>query len=134
MYKRQVFHIWIFNYIGNFIGAAGLSLLFVASGASHQILTEFYKSFFMDKISIHPSELILRGILCNFLVCLAVWTGTRMKSESGKILVIAGIITTFVICGFEHCIACLLYTSHWHRIPYSHGLCLPSGLFRRQDE
>ena len=59
----------------------------------------------MHKISIHPSELILRGILCNFLVCLAVWTGTRMKSESGKILVIAGIITTFVICGFEHCIA-----------------------------
>ena len=102
---RDVLRIWLFNYIGNFIGAAGLSLLFVASGASRPILTEFYNSFFMDKISISPSELILRGILCNFLVCLAVWTGTRMKSESGKIIVIAGIITTFVICGFEHCIA-----------------------------
>lgn len=102
---RDALRVWIFNYIGNFIGAAGLSVLFIASGASRELLTDFYNSFFTSKITISPVELILRGILCNFLVCLAVWTGTRMKSESGKILIITGIITTFVICGFEHCIA-----------------------------
>lgn len=50
-------------------------------------------------------ELLLRGILCNFLVCLAVFTGTRMKTESGKLIVMFCIIMTFVIAGFEHCIA-----------------------------
>ena len=76
----------------------------------------------MDKISISPSELILRGILCNFLVCIAVWTDTRMKSESGKILVIAGIITTFVICGFEHCIANMFYIPTGLLIMREYGL------------
>ena len=49
--------------------------------------------------------MVLRGILCNFLVCLAVWVGAKMKSESGKLIIIFCLIMTFVESGFEHSIA-----------------------------
>ena len=39
------------------------------------------------------------------MVCLAVWTATRMKSESGKLIVMFCVIMTFVVSGFEHCVA-----------------------------
>lgn len=101
----DVIKVWIVSYIGNFIGAFILSAMFVASNASKQILTDYYNSFINAKLSATPVELLLRGILCNFMVCLAVWTGTRMKSESGKIIVMAAVIMTFVAAGFEHCVA-----------------------------
>lgn len=97
--------VWIVSYIGNFIGAFTFSALFVASGASRQIMTDYYNSFIFTKLSATPMELLLRGILCNFMVCLAVWTATRMKSESGKLIVMFCVIMTFVVSGFEHCVA-----------------------------
>ena len=39
------------------------------------------------------------------LVCLAVWCGTKMKSESGKLIMIFWCIYVFMICGFEHSVA-----------------------------
>lgn len=101
----DVIKIWIVSYIGNFVGAFIFSFIFVESGASKQILIDYYNSFIFTKLSLTPMELLLRGILCNFMVCLAVWTGTRMKSESGKLVVMFCVIMAFVIAGFEHCIA-----------------------------
>lgn len=97
--------VWIISYIGNFVGVFIFSVLLVESGASKQLLIDYYNSFIQTKLAIAPMELLLRGILCNFLVCLAVFTGTRMKTESGKLIVMFCIIMTFVIAGFEHCIA-----------------------------
>lgn len=97
--------VWVVSYIGNFVGAFVLSAIFVGSGASKGIMIDYYNSFIPAKISVPAMELFLRGILCNFMVCLAVWTGTRMKSESGKLIVMFCVIMTFVVSGFEHCIA-----------------------------
>lgn len=102
---RDLIKVWVISYIGNFIGAFLLSAIFVGSGASKQILIDYYNSFINGKLTASPLELLLRGILCNFMVCLAVWTGTRMKSESGKLVVMFCVIMTFVVAGFEHCIA-----------------------------
>ena len=77
----------------------------MASGASRGVLTEYYESFIFAKLELTPIELLLRGVLCNFLVCLAVWIGVRMKTESGKIMVMSLVIMAFVTTGFEHCIA-----------------------------
>lgn len=96
---------WLVSYIGNFVGAFFLSFLFVKSGASHQILVDYYNSFLAAKLSAPPMQLFLRGVLCNFCVCLAVLTGTRMKSESGKLIVMFCVIMAFVVSGFEHCVA-----------------------------
>lgn len=97
--------VWVVSYIGNFVGAFILSAIFVASGASKQIMIDYFNTFMDNKLSIPPMELFLRGVLCNFMVCLAVWTGVRMKSESGKLIVMFCVIMAFVVSGFEHCIA-----------------------------
>lgn len=97
--------VWLFSYLGNFIGAVFLSAIFVASGASRGALTKYYESIIFSKLELTPMELLLRGVLCNFLVCLAVWIGVRMTTESGKIMVMSLVIMTFVTTGFEHCIA-----------------------------
>lgn len=102
---KELGKVWIFSYLGNFIGAFLLSAIFVASGASRGILTEYYESFVFSKLELTSLELLLRGVMCNFLVCLAVWIGVRMKSESGKIMVMSMVIMAFVVTGFEHCIA-----------------------------
>lgn len=102
---RDVLKVWLFSYIGNFTGALLLGVLFVGSGASNDILTDYYNGIIMAKLTAAPVQLLLRGILCNFLVCLAIWVSMRMKTESGKLIVIFCVIMTFVIAGFEHCIA-----------------------------
>ena len=101
----DVLRVWVISYIGNFIGAFVFSAIFVGSGASKGIMTEYYNSFIMAKLEIAPMQLVLRGVLCNFMVCLAVLAGTRMKSESGKLIVMSCVIMAFVVAGFEHCIA-----------------------------
>ena len=53
--------------------------------------------------------LLLRGVLCNFLVCIGVFAGFRLQSETAKALVIALAITTFVLTGLEHSIANMAY-------------------------
>ena len=79
--------------------------MFVYSKASHAIMVDYYNSFIYSKISAGVPELLLRGILCNFLVCMAVLVGTKLKSESGKLIIMFCIIMSFVVAGFEHCIA-----------------------------
>ena len=90
---RDLIKVWVVSYIGNFAGAFILSGLFVYSKASHAIMVDYYNSF------------LVRGILCNFLVCMAVLVGTKLKTESGKLIIMFCIIMAFVVAGFEHCIA-----------------------------
>lgn len=101
----QAARVWIMSYIGNFIGAFLIAFLFVKSGASMPAMKEYVNSFIMGKLELSWIQLLLRGILCNFMVCLAVLTGTRMKTESGKLTVMILSIAAFVITGFEHSIA-----------------------------
>lgn len=69
---------WVISYIGNFVGSFILGGLFVWSNASHQILVDYYRSFIYTKLDATPMELFIRGVLCNFLVCLAVYTGMKL--------------------------------------------------------
>ena len=58
-----------------------------------------------SKISLDPVSAVARGILCNVLVCLAVWLCMGARSVTDKILAIVFPITAFVACGFEHSVA-----------------------------
>ena len=51
------------------------------------------------------SALFARGILCNWLVCLALWMAMRVSSESAKCIVIAWCLLAFIAAGFEHSVA-----------------------------
>ena len=57
------------------------------------------------KVNIPFLEAVVRGILCNALVCLAVWLSFAAHHVSGKVLAIVFPISAFVALGFEHCIA-----------------------------
>lgn len=97
--------VWVLSYIGNFIGAFVLGGLVVLSGSAREILTTYYEAIIPGKLELDPLTLFIRGILCNYLVCLAVFVGKKMETEIGKLVVMFCVITTFVIAGFEHCIA-----------------------------
>lgn len=68
------------------------------------------------KAALAPGEAFARGVLCNALVCLAVWLAMGGRSVTDKILAILFPITAFVAMGFEHSIA------NWFFLP--HGLLL----------
>jgi formate/nitrite transporter len=57
------------------------------------------------KIALDPVSAVARGILCNVLVCLAVWLCMGARSVADKILAILFPISAFVACGFEHSVA-----------------------------
>jgi len=52
---------------------------------------------------------LLRGVLCNFLVCIAVWMSLAAQSVPGKLAAMYLPIFTFVLCGFEHSVANMFY-------------------------
>lgn len=51
------------------------------------------------------SELFFRGILCNWLVCLALWMSSRAKSEAAKLVLIWWCLFAFIASGYEHSVA-----------------------------
>ena len=97
--------VWVYSYIGNFIGAFLLGGMVVMSGCVKGILTNYYEAIITGKLELDPLTFFIRGILCNYLVCLAVFVGKKMETEIGKLVVMFCVITAFVITGFEHCIA-----------------------------
>lgn len=97
--------IWLVSYVGNFVGCFIFIFIFAKSGASIPILAEYLSHIIMTKLELTPIQLVLRGVLCNFMVCLAVLAASKMKTESGKLIVMFCIIAAFIIAGFEHCIA-----------------------------
>lgn len=95
--------VWLVSYIGNFVGCLILALIFVGAGASGT--QDYFAGFIGNKLSIPVTQMFLRAVLCNFFVCLGVLCGIKLKSESGKFLMIVMCISGFVVSGFEHCIA-----------------------------
>ena len=57
------------------------------------------------KLALPPVEAFARGVLCNILVCLAVWLSLAARDVAGKILAILWPITAFVTLGLEHSVA-----------------------------
>ncbi|NME84203.1 formate/nitrite transporter family protein [Clostridium sp. SM-530-WT-3G] len=100
-----VLKIWVLTLIANAIGIIFLSFLFVKSGASLDIISHYIEKVANGKLELTPIQMLLRGILCNFSVCLAYLGGIKMKSESGKFIMIFFAVFAFIIAGFEHSIA-----------------------------
>lgn len=102
---KDAIYVWMLTYVGNLVGCIVLGTIFYFSGSSKDILVPYYESFIMGKLTISATQMVLRGILCNFCVCLAVLTNIRMKTEGGKLCVMYMVIMAFVLAGFEHCVA-----------------------------
>jgi nitrite transporter NirC len=102
----QVGALFLWSLIGNLIGSLVVAWFVVQSGVvSAAPQAALIQKVAGIKMSLPAWELFLRGILCNWLVCLAVWTASRTTSDAAKILLIFWCLFAFIGSGFEHSIA-----------------------------
>jgi nitrite transporter NirC len=97
--------IWIASYLGNIIGSIILAVIFVWCGLAKDDTAVYISKLSAAKMDLTPFAMICRGVLCNILVCAAVWCSYRCKSEAAKLIIIFWCLTTFVATGYEHSIA-----------------------------
>lgn len=96
---------WTLVYAGNFIGASALAVAVYLSGILDGPAGVTAIAITDAKASLGVMEAFVRGILCNMLVCLAVWLTIAARTVTGKILAIIWPIASFVMLGLEHSIA-----------------------------
>ncbi|RME85759.1 MAG: formate transporter FocA [Caldilineae bacterium] len=105
---RALLRNWLVVYIGNFIGSIGTAILILLArqytfGGGQVGATAL--SIAVGKVHLGFVQAIALGILCNALVCLAVWLTFSARSTIDKIAAIIFPISAFVAAGFEHSIA-----------------------------
>ncbi|MDO8356645.1 MAG: formate/nitrite transporter family protein [Nitrospirota bacterium] len=108
----QVVKNWLWVYLGNLIGAVGTAALVLLAGVqtlSGGAVGETLIQIARSKIALDPVSAVARGVLCNVLVCLAVWLCMGARSVTDKILAILLPISAFVACGFEHSVANMFF-------------------------
>lgn len=103
---RQTGKIFFYSFIGNLLGSLGVAWLIVQAGVVGKApQSDLLLKVAAVKMNGEAWELFIRGILCNWLVCLAVWMSARTSNEAAKILLIFWCLFAFVGSGFEHSIA-----------------------------
>jgi formate/nitrite transporter len=99
---------WTVAYVGNFIAASGVAIMAFFAGYysfGQSAIGETALRIAQAKTTLGFTEAFFLGILCNILVCLAVWLTYSAHTVTGKILVIVPPVAAFVAAGFEHSIA-----------------------------
>jgi formate/nitrite transporter len=113
---------WGVVYLGNFLGAVLLAWLIFASGQLHSgadLLGAVTIKIAAGKTALPFAQALILGILCNWLVCLAVWLTYAASTVQGKIAAIFFPIMVFVLSGFEHSVANMYY--------------IPAGILAKSD-
>ncbi len=103
---------WVTVYAGNFVGALLIAWLIYLSGQldfTDGLLGGFTIKTAAYKVSLGFSKAFVMGILCNWLVSLAVWMAYGSKDMAGRLLAIFFPIWLFITSGFEHCVANMYY-------------------------
>jgi formate transporter len=109
-------------YLANFVGAVGLAALVAWSGhwqMDNSAVGEAAVGLAAAKCALPFGEAFFKGVLCNVLVCLAVWLAMAGRTVTDKVLAIVFPITAFVACGFEHSVANMYF--------------IPLGVFLREQ-
>ncbi|RMH37000.1 MAG: formate/nitrite transporter family protein [Nitrospirae bacterium] len=102
----EVGQVFLWSLCGNLLGSLGVAWLIAQSGVlANAPQADLLMKVAATKMSLPAWELFVRGILCNWLVCLAVWMAARTKDDTAKILLIFWCLFAFVGSGFEHSIA-----------------------------
>lgn len=103
---------WGLVYLGNFVGASATAAIIYWSGIYKLADGEVAATAIgiaENKVSLSPIEAFIRGVLCNVMVCLAVWLCFSARTVSGKVFAIVFPVTGFVAMGFEHSIANMFF-------------------------
>lgn len=97
--------LWIVCFIGNLVGSILTGYMFYFTGLASGPVGEFIGATSQAKMTVPLVPLFFRGVFCNILVCLAVWSTYRCKEETAKLIMIFWCLFTFITAGFEHSIA-----------------------------
>lgn len=106
--SREVLRNWVLVCLANLVGAAGLAVLVFASGhtgLNGGAIGQQVVKIALAKQVLPWEQAFFRGVLCNVLVCMAVWMAMAGRSVTDKVVAIVPPVTAFVAAGFEHSIA-----------------------------
>ena len=105
---REMLRAWGIVYVGNFVGAIGTAALVFLSGqylAGKGSVATVALNIALTKVSLTFDHALFLGILCNVLVCLAVWLTYGARTTADKVLALVFPVSAFVVAGFEHSVA-----------------------------
>ncbi len=110
---------WFWTYLGNLGGSMLFAVLIYMSG----VFAPDPWHAFLNKVATYKMnapfwELFFRGIFCNWLVCLGVWSSARVTSESAKILMCWWTLFCFVTAGMEHSVANMTFLTIANLLPH----------------
>ncbi|MCT4612560.1 MAG: formate/nitrite transporter family protein [Clostridia bacterium] len=106
---KQMMKNWTIVFFGNMVGAVSLTTMLYLGGALKPSLGTYAIKVASYKCGLDFTTALFSGILCNIVVCLAVWGSYAAKDVTGKIFIGFFPIMAFVIAGFEHSIANMYY-------------------------
>lgn len=113
---------WIIVYICNFVGGALIAFMVYYSGglnAGDGMLGAMTLRIAAGKVNMDFGQALVNGIMCNWLVGMAVWVSTGAQTTVGKIVSVFFPIWLFVTAGFEHCVANMFF--------------IPAGIFAKES-
>jgi nitrite transporter NirC len=102
---------WVWTWIGNLLGSVLLAWMVIQAGLMDagskalEPINKFVLGLVELKMNLPWDQLLLRGILANWFVCLGVWMAAKVKSETARVLLIWWCMFTFITSGYEHSIA-----------------------------
>ncbi len=127
---------WLWVYAGNLIGSVLLAYMMDASGlwSYNNFLHGGYAlKIAVGKVNLSFSEAFVRGVLCNWLVCLAVWMAYAAKDITGKIWGIFFPIMLFITSAFEHSVANMYYLAAGLLAKASPAIVAAGGVAAKAD-
>jgi nitrite transporter len=98
---------WVICWYGNLFGAVMLSFLFALGGGNGWMGNSASLVHRLADIKMNSSviELLARAVICNWLLCLAIWMTSKTRNDTAKCILIFWCLFAFVSAGFEHSIA-----------------------------
>jgi nitrite transporter NirC len=127
----ETLRVWGLSYVGNLAGSLLLAAMTVASGiVAKAPMKDFVLQVSAAKMGAPLGELFFRGVLCNVLVCLAVWTAARAKEDVAKLVLIFWCLFAFIGAGFEHSVANMTLLGLGLLVPHDPALVSWAGFVR----
>lgn len=102
----QTLKLWVVCYAGNLVGSIAIALLLLGAN-SYAALQPEHALFTgaLAKAKLPAAVIFFRGVLANWIVCLAIWVGLHVREDITKFASIVAIVFMFLYLGFEHSIA-----------------------------
>ena len=79
--------------------------VYVYEENNQELLTEYITTVVDGKLAFSAGQLFIKGVLCNFIVCVGAYVGMKMQDDTAKTIIMMLVVMAFVLPGFEHSIA-----------------------------